>query len=102
MQCPLPLAAIAIRRDLAAAVGPEIDRALRPSVEYAFDHPEESREYVASHAQEMDPAVAAQHIQLYINEYTVALDERAVHALLDWQQRQGPGPAVTSSLPVFA
>jgi 1,4-dihydroxy-6-naphthoate synthase len=102
MQCPLPLAAIAIRRDLAAAVGPEIDRALRSSVEYAFDHPEESREYVASHAQEMDPAVAAQHIQLYVNEYTVALDERAVHALLDWQQRQGPGPAVTSSLPVFA
>jgi predicted solute-binding protein len=50
----------------------------------------------------MDPAVAAQHIQLYVNEYTVALDERAVHALLDWQQRQGPGPAVTSSLPVFA
>ncbi len=39
MKCPLPLAAIAIRRDLVAAHGSEIDRALRASVEYAFAHP---------------------------------------------------------------
>lgn len=94
MNCPLPLAAIAIRRDLAPARGAEIDGALRASVEYAFAHPDASREYVAQHAQEMDPAVAAQHIALYVNDYTVALDERAVHALLDWQGQ-------TSTLPVF-
>lgn len=94
MKCPLPLAAIAIRRDLAPARGAEIDRTLRASVEYAFAHPDASREYVAQHAQEMDPAVAAKHIELYVNDYTVALDERAVHALLDWQGQ-------TSTLPVF-
>ncbi|HET9468257.1 MAG TPA: MqnA/MqnD/SBP family protein [Vicinamibacterales bacterium] len=94
MKCPLPLAAIAIRRDLAPARGAEIDRALRASVEYAFAHPDASREYVAQHAQEMDPAVAAKHIELYVNDYTVALDERAVRALLDWQGQ-------TSTLPVF-
>ena len=60
MKCPLPLAAIAIRRDLAALHGSEVDRALRASVEYAFAHPDASREYVAAHAQEMDPAVVAQ------------------------------------------
>ncbi len=88
MKCPLPLAAIAIRRDLVAAHGAEMDRALRASVEYAFAHPAASAEYVREHAQEMDPVVSAQHIQLYVNEYTVALDERAVNALLDWQQRR--------------
>ena len=53
-------------------------RALRSSVEYAFTNPDASREYVAAHAQEMDPAVVAQHIRLYVNDYTLALDERAV------------------------
>lgn len=101
MQRPLPLAAIAIRRDLAATIAMEIDRALRASVEFAFAHPLASREYVAQHAQEMDASVVAQHIQLYVNDYTVALDEHAVHALLDWQQEQDLNAAPASSLPVF-
>ena len=101
MQCPLPLAAIAIRRDLVASTGANIDDALRASVEYAFAHPAESREYVAQHAQEMDASVVAQHIQLYVNDYTIALDERAVLALLDWQRDQGLSSAVQSSAPVF-
>ena len=97
MRCPLPLAAIAIRRDLAGAHASEIDRALRASVEYAFTHPDASREYVREHALEMDSAVAAKHIQLYVNDYTLALDERAVHALLEWQ---GSIPGL-EALPVF-
>jgi len=101
MKRPLPLAAIAIRRDLAPAIGTEIDKALRASVEFAFAHPEASKEYVARYAQEMNSSVVAQHIQLYVNDYTVALDEHAVHALLDWQQRQVANPAPASSLPVF-
>ena len=101
MKCPLPLAAIAIRRDLAAAHGSQIDRALRSSVEYAFAHPGASRNYVAEHAQEMDAAVVAKHIQLYVNDYTVALDERAVHAMLDFQQEQGLNPAAPPALPIF-
>lgn len=100
MKCPLSLAAIAIRRDLVNAHGSEIDRAVRASVEYAFTHPDASRAYVSEHAQEMDPAVAAQHIQLYVNEYTLALDERAVHALLDFAQQQDPS-ASDSQAPLF-
>lgn len=101
MKCPLPLAAIAIRRDLVEAHGSEIDRALRESVEYAFAHPDASREYVSEHAQEMDAAVVKQHIQLYVNDYTVALDERAVHALLDWQQGHGLSSAALPASPIF-
>ena len=88
MGCPLPLAAIAIRRDLVSAHGARIDRALRKSVEYALKHPEASRKYVTEHAQEMDPSVIAQHIQLYVNEYTLELDQRAVDALLEWQAKR--------------
>ena len=89
MQCPLPLAAIAIRRDLAGSHGPSVDHALRASVEYAFAHPDASAGYVREHAQELDPKVAAQHIQLYVNDYTVALDERSVHKMLEWHEAAG-------------
>ncbi|MGE3278010.1 MAG: MqnA/MqnD/SBP family protein [Vicinamibacterales bacterium] len=100
MQCPLPLAGIAIRRDLAEALAPSIDRALRASVEYAFAHPDASRDYVAAHAQEMDPDVTARHIKLYVNDYTLALDESAVQRMLEWGEQQGAFPR--SSLPPFA
>ena len=95
---PLPLAAIAIRRDMAAERGAEMDRALLASVEYAFAHPQASAEYVKQHAQEMDPAVAAKHIQLYVNDYTLALDERAVGKLLEWQEQTTPA---SSTSPIF-
>jgi 1,4-dihydroxy-6-naphthoate synthase len=101
MHCPLPLAAIAIRRDLAPTLAPAIDRALRASVEYAFAHPEASRDYVARHAQEMDPDVTRRHIQLYVNDYTVALDEAAVLRMLEWGEREGVFPPADKSLPTF-
>jgi len=100
MKCPLPLAAIAIRRDLAGTSGAEMDRALRASVEYAFAHPAASREYVARHAQEMDASVVAKHIQLYVNDYTIKLDEHAVRALLDWQEQAGLTAAAPPA-PIF-
>ena len=101
MHCPLPLAAIAIRRDVAPGLASTIDRALRDSVEYAFAHPEASRDYVATHAQEMDPDVTARHIRLYVNDYTLALDESAVRRMLEWGEREGVFPRANPDLPLF-
>jgi 1,4-dihydroxy-6-naphthoate synthase len=101
MQCPLPLAAIAIRRDLAPHLAAMVDDALRASVEYAFAHPGASRDYVASLAQEMDPEVTARHIQLYVNDYTRALDERAVATMLEWGEQQGAFPRADRSVAAF-
>jgi len=96
MRCPLPLAGIAIRRDLAPRLAPIVDRALRASVEYAFAHPDASQAYVAAHAQEMEPEVAARHIKLYVNEYTLALDEGAVRRMLEWGEHEGVFPPASS------
>ena len=101
MQCPLPLAAIAIRRDLIAPFGAAIDLALRDSVEYALAHPEASGVYVAAHAQEMSPDVVQRHIRLYVNRYTVELDERAVQVMLEWQRPLVPTRDGDAS-PIFA
>lgn len=99
MQCPLPLAAIAVRRDLISRA-PEFDAALRASVDYAFANPEASRDYVHEYAQEMDPAVAQRHIDLYVNQYTQALDESAVERFCETAEQHGF--CEKSSVPIFA
>ncbi len=101
MHCPLPLAAIAIRRDLADRA-PEVDAALKASVEYAFANPDASRDYVAAHAQEMDPTVTARHIKLYVNDYTSALDETAVQRMLEWGRQEGVFPPALHDRSLFA
>ena len=48
----------------------------------------------------MEPDVVRRHIELYVNEYTLGLDEEAVRALLEFGEREGlfePSP-----LPLFA
>jgi 1,4-dihydroxy-6-naphthoate synthase len=67
---PIPLGAIVARRDLGPELIAEITRTVRASVDHAFAHPEDSREYVLEHAQELDPAVAQAHIALYVNDFT--------------------------------
>ncbi|MDF2648583.1 MAG: 1,4-dihydroxy-6-naphthoate synthase [Paenibacillus sp.] len=81
---PIPLGAIIARRsmDLEALAG-----WARASVEYAWAHPEASRDYVMEHAQEMDPQVAGAHIDLYVNEFTADLGESGYGAVLTLLQR---------------
>lgn len=102
MQCPLPLAGIAIRRDLAPALAGIANAALRASVDYAFEHPDASREYVAAHAQEMDPEVTRRHIDLYVNDYTRALDEPAVARMLAFGGAEDLFAPSADSLSIFA
>ncbi|QMU67495.1 1,4-dihydroxy-6-naphthoate synthase [Streptacidiphilus sp. P02-A3a] len=83
---PIPLGAIIARRSLGTERLRELAAAIRASVEHAWARPQDSRDYVLANAQEMDPAVADQHIALYVNEFTADLGAEgyaAVHGLLD-------------------
>ncbi len=91
---PIPLGAIIARRslDLPAIIG-----WIRASLRYAWAHPEASREYILSHAQEMSPEVAQAHIKLYVNEFSENLGEagyQAVTSLLSRAAREGLVPMV--------
>lgn len=91
---PIPLGAIIAHRSLDLDA---IARWTRASVEYAWAHPEASRDYILSHAQEMDPKVAQAHIDLYVNEFTADLGEdgyAAVTTLLRRAFEEGLIPAV--------
>ncbi|MBV6702212.1 1,4-dihydroxy-6-naphthoate synthase [Kitasatospora aureofaciens] len=92
---PIPLGAIIAKRSLGAERLRALTDTIRASVRQAWADPAASREYVLAHAQEMDPAVADQHIGLYVNEFTADLGEEgyaAVHALLTRAAAEGLVP----------
>jgi len=78
---PLPLGCIAARRDLGRELGLGLESALAQSVELAWQDPAASRGYVLEHAQEMEDQVVAQHIELYVNEYTRDLGKEGLKAV---------------------
>jgi 1,4-dihydroxy-6-naphthoate synthase len=75
---PVPLAGIYAREGLPMD---EVERAIRASVEYAFAHPEASREYVREHSHELSEDVCRAHIDLYVNEFSVDLGEPGLAAI---------------------
>jgi len=78
---PVPLAGICARADLDAETRAAAERAIRASVQYAFDHRGASADYVRQHAQEMSAEVCAQHITLYVNEWSLDVGDEGLRAI---------------------
>jgi 1,4-dihydroxy-6-naphthoate synthase len=98
---PIPLGGIVARRTLPAETVARFDRVLRRSVEFALANPGASLPYVREHAQEMSDAVMLQHIELYVNEYSVDLGadgRRAVELLFERAAAGGAIPPLRAAL----
>jgi 1,4-dihydroxy-6-naphthoate synthase len=98
---PIPLGGIVVRRSLPDAVKQTVNRLVRRSVEYAFAHRAASLPYVREHAQEMSESVMSQHIDLYVNEYSVDLGvdgRRAVELLFEKAKAVGVIPPIEQPL----
>lgn len=78
---PIPLGGIALQKSLSHEVRQKVNRVMKRSVQYAFDHPEASHQFVCSHAQELSPEVQQQHIDLYVNQYTLDLREKGKESI---------------------
>jgi 1,4-dihydroxy-6-naphthoate synthase len=70
---PIPLGGIVMRRDRPVELMRKTDRVIRRSLEFAFGRYPELPEYVRQHAQEMDESVMRQHIELYVNRFSLSL-----------------------------
>ena len=78
---PLPLGCIVIRRNLPEQLKLKVERLLQESVNYAFKQPQASSEFVKANASEMSEAVQQQHIDLYVNEFSLDLGEQGKKAM---------------------
>lgn len=82
----IPLGGIVVDRALPPDVQQRMNRVMRRSVEYAFANPGASGPFVRQHAQEMSEEVMRQHIDLYVNDYSIDLGaegRRAVEVLFE-------------------
>jgi 1,4-dihydroxy-6-naphthoate synthase len=99
---PIPLGGILARRDLSIETIQRVDQAIRESLEYARQHPQEPRSYIKDHAQELDDQVIDAHINLYVNDFSLDLGEEgilAVETLLHRAEARGLIPK--SKEPLF-
>lgn len=80
---PLPLGSIIITRSLGEVVARDVERLIRRSIEYAFAHPELSREFIKSHAQELEDEVIDKHISLFVNDFSLTLGDEGRRAVAE-------------------
>jgi 1,4-dihydroxy-6-naphthoate synthase len=78
---PIPLGGIFANKSLDAELIHKFERVLKRSIQYAFNNPDASSDYVRCHAQEMDAEVMKQHIELYVNGYSLDLGEKGNRAI---------------------
>lgn len=81
-QSPIPLGGIVTKRSFGQTLQQKIDTLIRQSVEYAFSNYPLITDYVKQHSQEMEESVMRQHIDLYVNNYSIDLGESGRNAVL--------------------
>ncbi|HEY4209383.1 MAG TPA: 1,4-dihydroxy-6-naphthoate synthase [Puia sp.] len=87
---PIPLGGILLRKDHDPGVAQKVNELIRKSLAYAFANYPQLPDYVKLHSQEMDEQVMRQHIDLYVNNYSLSLGEdgrRAVDTLMSTYAR---------------
>ena len=86
---PIPLGGIVAHRRIDKSLSKKVDRLIKKSLQYAFDNYPIITEYVKQHSQEMEIAVMQQHINLYVNNFSLGLGDdgqKAVIKLLEVYQ----------------
>lgn len=100
---PIPLGGIAARRSLETSIIRRVESAIGQSINYARHHPQEADDYIKVHSQEVSDLVVRQHINLYVNEFSVNIGEQgegAILALFDIARRKNILPKTDQ--PLFA
>lgn len=83
---PLPLGAIAVRRDLGRDVAAAVEEKIRESLLFSMKDRDGAWPYIEKHAQEMSPEVIGLHIDAFVNEFSLNAGiegEKAMRKLLE-------------------
>jgi 1,4-dihydroxy-6-naphthoate synthase len=96
---PIPLGGIVIQRTFDLELQQKINRIIKRSIEFAFSKYPELNDYIRLHSQEMSEAVMRKHIDLYVNQYSIDLEQKgraAIQKLLQVYGRLHPGTLIES------
>ena len=81
MELPLPLGGIAINQWVKRSLALKVNELIRKSLDFAFKNHPLIPDYVKQHSQEMSEDVMRQHIDLYVNNYSLELGEEGKLAI---------------------
>lgn len=81
MHTPIPLGGIAISRSIDKAMALIINSLIRKSLEFALKNYPFISDYVKQHSQSLSEDVMRQHIDLYVNNYSVSLGHEGKSAI---------------------
>lgn len=82
---PIPLGGIAIRRELATNFGCAISTAIKKSIGWQ-KHQNGLSAFIQSHSQEMETEVMQQHIDLYVNDFSLDIGTSGEKAIAFMQK----------------
>jgi 1,4-dihydroxy-6-naphthoate synthase len=78
---PIPLACIAIKKQIDKKIQEQVGRLIKESVEFAFANYPYIAPYVKEHSQTMEEEVMRKHIDLYVNNFSIDLGEKGRAAI---------------------
>ncbi len=81
MRTPIPLGGIAVSRSIAKPIAIKINSLIRKSLEFAFRNYPFISDYVKQHSQSLSEDVMRQHIDLYVNNFSLSLGEEGKSAI---------------------
>ncbi len=103
-QCPLPLGGILADRGLGDDILGRVQSTIQDSLMMARQNPETALPTMQKYAQEFDDFVLWQHVDLYVNDWTVDLGDvgaKALEELSRRAQRIGLVPSYAVNLAIF-
>ncbi|MEO6488696.1 MAG: 1,4-dihydroxy-6-naphthoate synthase, partial [Ferruginibacter sp.] len=83
---PIPLGGIVIKRTIEPIIQQNVDLLIKKSIEFAYSNYPALNDFIRMHSQEMSEKVMRQHIDLYVNDYSLDLGpagKKAVNKLLE-------------------
>lgn len=104
MNAPIPLGGIALKRSIDRSLGLKVDKLIRKSIEFAFGNYPMITDYVKEHSQEMSEYVMKQHIDLYVNNFSIDLGtdgKKAIETLSRVASTQLPITSTQTSSELF-
>jgi len=100
--CPLPLGGIVASRQLSGATIATVQRVIHDSLALALRDRSAALPTMRAHAQEFDDRVLMQHVDLYVNDWTLDLGPTGAKALDELSTRAASLGLAAGRLEVFA
>ncbi len=84
---PIPLGCIAVRQDIPTNIQSKIEEGIRTSIEFARSNPKAVLPFIKKHAQSLDDKVIQAHVDLYVNDFSLVLNQKGKQAVQELFKR---------------